>query len=95
MIDEVTTLLIGLSSLQTVCPNFENIRVLRRFFEKALQCLPCPQSTLRGWKGLVMVRPLYALIILAPFRLPTDPGPLAVYAHAIPPQPVRGANGKW
>ena len=47
---------------------------------------------LYGWKGLVVARPLYALIILASFHLPTDPGPVAVYAHALPPHPVRDAN---
>jgi hypothetical protein len=33
------------------------------------------------------------LIILAPFRLPTDPSPVAVYACALPPHPVRNADG--
>jgi hypothetical protein len=56
-INEVTTLLAGLPSLQNIHPSFENIRVIRRFFEKALQCLPCPQSTLHGWKqGLKKVQ---------------------------------------
>jgi hypothetical protein len=45
------------------CRAFESVRVqLRKLarvsknmvFERALQRLPCPQSTLHGWKGLVM-----------------------------------------
>jgi hypothetical protein len=92
-IDEVTTLLAGLPSLQNVRPSFENIRVIRRFFEKALQRLPCPQSTLHGWKGLVMARPLYALIVTAPFRRPIDPGPVAVYVNPIPAIAVLDADG--
>jgi hypothetical protein len=84
-IDEVTTLLASLPSLANVCPNFENIRVLRRHFERALQRLPCPQSTLHGWKEMVMARELYALLTPNPFRLPNDPGPNAVYVRPINP----------
>ncbi len=66
-------------------PDFGSIRLLRRHFERALQHLPCPQSTLHGWKGLVMNRALYALLTPMPFHVPNDPGPNAVYARAINP----------
>ncbi len=45
------------------CPNFEQIRILCRHFEHALQCLPCPQTILHGWKGMVMAQELYALLM--------------------------------
>jgi hypothetical protein len=84
-INEVTMLLASLPSLVNVCPNFENIQVLCRHFEQALQHLPCPQSTLHGWKGMVMARELYALLTPNPFRLPNNPGPNAVYVRPIDP----------
>ncbi len=37
-------------------PNFKQIRILCRHFEHALQHLPCPQTTLHGWKGMVMAQ---------------------------------------
>ncbi len=66
-------------------PNFECIRVLRRHFECALQCLPCPQSTQLGWKDLVMARAMYALLTNVPFRVPTNPGDAANYSCPIMP----------
>ncbi len=66
-------------------PDFGSIRLLHRHFERALQCLPCPQSTLHRWKGLVMNRELYALLTPTPFRMPNNPGPNAVYARVINP----------
>jgi hypothetical protein len=60
-------------------PNFEKIGVLCRHFERVLQCLPCPQSTLYGWKGMVMAQELYTLLTPTPFCLPKDPGDAAVY----------------
>jgi hypothetical protein len=80
--DEVTTLVgANLPSLEPR-PTFERIRTLRRHFERALQRLPCrPQSTLHGWKGLVMARELYMLLTGQnnPFRLPVDPDAVAIY----------------
>ncbi len=71
------------------CPNFECIHTLRRHFERALQCLPCPQSVQHGWKGMVMARKLYALLTIQPFRLPTNPGGTATYIRSqTPGQPV-------
>jgi hypothetical protein len=82
-IDEVTTLLTSLPSLANVRPNFKNIRVLCRHFERALQCLPCPQSTLHGWKGMVMSQELYTLLTPNLFHLPNDPGLNAVYVRRV------------
>ena len=93
MTKEVTVLLAGLPSLQNIRPNFKNIWVLHCLFEKLLQCLPCPQNTLHGWKGLVMAHPLYALIKQNPFRLPNDPGPNAVYIRPMPLVSVLNADG--
>ena len=63
-------------------PNFERIRKLRRHFENALQRLPCPQSVQHGWKGMVMVPTMYALITATPFRLPISPGDTPTYVRA-------------
>ena len=79
--DEVTTLVgANLPSLEP-CPTFEQIRTLRQHFKRALQHLPCSQSTLHGWKGLVMARELYTLLTGQnnPFRVPIDPGTVAIY----------------
>jgi hypothetical protein len=67
MYDEVATLVGVNIPLLTPRPNFEQIRVLRRHFEQVMQCLPCPQSTLHGWKGMVMARELYALLTPSAF----------------------------
>jgi hypothetical protein len=66
-------------------PNFKSIRLLRHHFERALQCLPSPQSTLHGWKGLVKARELYALLTPVPFWTPNNPGPSAIYVRALDP----------
>ena len=59
--------------------------------QRALQRLSCPQSNVLGWSGFVMARPMYMLLSLAPFILPNDPGPQAVY---YPPQtPIMNAAG--
>ena len=72
-------------------PNFANLRELRRHMQRALQRLSCPQSNILGWSGFVMARPMYALLSLAPFILPLDPGPQAVYYP--PQQPIMNAAG--
>jgi hypothetical protein len=83
--DEVSSLLATIPSLLNVRLNFEHIRVLCRRFERALQSLPCPQSTLHRWKRMVMARELYALFTPNHFRLPINPGPNAVYICGINP----------
>ena len=60
-------------------PNFTNLRALRRHLQRALQRLVNPQSYVLGWSGLVMSRPMYQLLSTNPFRLPNNPGPLAIY----------------
>jgi hypothetical protein len=82
--NEVTTLLRCILTLEA-CTNLECIRVLHRHFKQALQCLPCPPSTLHGWKGLVMARELYTLLTKTPFRCPTNPGANTVYVRSIDP----------
>jgi hypothetical protein len=77
--DEVAALVrINIPTLEPH-PNFERIWTLRWNFERALQCLPCPQSIQHGWKGMVIARELYALLTTIPFRLPTNLGAAAVY----------------
>jgi hypothetical protein len=83
--DEVYSLLVTIPSLLNVRPNFKNIRVLCQHFKQSLQSLPCLQSTLHKWKGMVMVRELYALLMLNHFCLPINPGPNAVYICGINP----------
>ncbi len=79
MYDEVATLVGVNIPLLNLHRNFEQIRVLRCHFEQALECLPSPQSTLRGWKGMVMARELYALLTPSAFQLPNNPGNAMVY----------------
>jgi hypothetical protein len=82
--NEVTNLLEVIPTLEP-CPNFKRIRFLRQRFEHALRRLPCPQSTLHVWKGMVMARELYALLPPTPFCLPTNPGAHTVYIRPINP----------
>jgi hypothetical protein len=63
-------------------PNFTNLRALRRHLQRALQRLVNPQTNVLGWSGLVMSRPMYQMLSTSPFRLPTNPGPQAVYYGA-------------
>jgi hypothetical protein len=72
-------------------PKFTNLRNLWRHIQRTLQHLSCPQSNILGWAGLIMARPMYALITMSPFWLPTDPGPLAIYY--LPPTPVVNSQG--
>ncbi len=79
--DEVTTLVGANLPLLEPRPTFKQIRTLRQHLERALQRLPCQQSTLHGWKGLVMARELYMLLTCQNnlFRVPIDPGAVAIY----------------
>ncbi len=88
--DEVATLIrVNIPSLEP-CPTFKKIRTLCHHFEQALQCLPCLQSTLHGWKGLIMLRKLYALLtgLNNAFRLPMDLGPNTNYTWPVAPGAV-------
>jgi len=69
-------------------PNFTNLRNLRRHIQCALQRLSCPQSNILGWAGLIMARSMYSLLTTSPFRLPSNPGPMAIYY----PHPVEIAD---
>jgi hypothetical protein len=60
--DEVATLIRVNILLLEPRPTFKKIRALCHHFEQALQHLPCPQSTLHGWKDLIILRELYALL---------------------------------
>jgi hypothetical protein len=83
--DEVATLIGVNIPLLEPCPTSEKIRALRRHFEQALQRLPCPQSTLHGWKDLIMSRELYALLtsLNKAFCLPLNPSPNADYTRPV------------
>jgi hypothetical protein len=59
--DEAATLIGVNIPLLEPHPTLEKIKALCCHFELALQPLPYPQSTLHGWKGLIMLRELYAL----------------------------------
>ena len=79
--DEVTALVANPPTIKPH-PNFTNLRNLRRHTQCALMCVSCPQSYILGWAGLIMSRAMYGLITTSPFRIPTDPGPLAIYYPA-------------
>ncbi len=76
--DEIAALVANPPSLAPR-PNFTNLRNLRRHIQCARMCVSCPQSNILGWTGLIMSRTMYGLLTTTPFRLPTDPGPLAIY----------------
>jgi hypothetical protein len=82
--DEVAAFIGPNITLLEPCPTFESSRVLSRHFECTLQCLPCPQSTHLGWKGLVMLRVMYALLTVDPFCTPNNPGLAADYTRTDP-----------
>ena len=73
------------------CPNFTNLRNLRRHIQRAFQRLSCPQSNILGWAGHIMARSMYILLTTSPFRLPSDPGQMAVYYP--PPVEIVDAQG--
>ena len=88
--DEIAALVANPPSLAPH-PNFTNLRNLRRHIQRALMRVSCPQSNILGCAGLIMSRAMYGLLTTTPFRLPTDPGPLAVY---YPPKiPIVNAQG--
>jgi hypothetical protein len=82
--DEVAALIGPNILLLEPRPTFESIRVLRCHFERALQHLPCPQSTHLGWKGLVMSCAMYMLLTVNLFCTPNNPSPAADYTYADP-----------
>ena len=88
--EEVAVLVANLPSLAPR-PNFTNLCTLRHHIQRALQHLSCPQSNILGWAGLIMARPMYGLLTTTPFRLPTDPGQLAIYYP--PPVEIVDAQG--
>jgi hypothetical protein len=55
---------------------------------KVLMQRVCPQSTIHGWSGLVLLPMVYALLKPNPFVAPADPGAVAVYAQFC----ITGAN---
>jgi hypothetical protein len=64
---------------------------LRRHLQFALQCLSCPQSNIHGLAGLIISGPIYARLTTTPFRVPNDPGPVAIYYP--PPVAIRDIGG--
>jgi hypothetical protein len=87
--DEVAILVVVTIPLLNPRPNFEQIQVLCCHFEQALQCLPCPPSTLHGWKGMVMARELYALFTPNALHLPNNPSNAMVYIRpTVASQPI-------
>ncbi len=63
------------------CLNLIHLCILRHHLQHVLQRLSCLQSNIHGRAGLIMARPMYALLTTMLFRVPTDPGPLAIYYH--------------
>jgi hypothetical protein len=76
--EEVAALVVNPPSLAPH-PNFTNSCTLRHHIQRTLQCLSCPQSNILGWAGLIMARPMYGLLPTTPFRIPSNPDPVAIY----------------
>jgi len=72
-------------------PNFTNLHALRCHLQRALQRLVNPQTNILGWSGLVISRPMYQMLSMSPFRLPSNPGPQAIYYGAR--TPILNVNG--
>jgi hypothetical protein len=49
-------------------PNFFNLCALQTHFAHTLKRIPCPQSTINGWSGAVLMPDMYALISSKPFK---------------------------
>jgi hypothetical protein len=63
-------------------PDFARICTLRNHIVTALKLLVCPQSTIRGWTGLVMGPVMYGLLEpTAPFVGVNNPGNFLVHAN--------------
>ena len=62
--------------------NFTNLRNLRRHIQRPLMRVSCPKSNILGWAGLIVSRAMFGLLTTSPFRIPIDPGPLAIYYPA-------------
>ena len=48
-------------------PNFFNLRDLQTHFACTLKRIPCLQSTISGWSGVVLMPDMFALISTKPF----------------------------
>ena len=79
--DEAVALVANPSTL-ALRPNFTNLRALHCHLQRTLQRLVNPQNNVLGWSGLVMSRPMYQMLSTSPFRLPSNPGPQAIYYGA-------------
>jgi hypothetical protein len=88
--DEVVTLVANPPTLAPR-PNFTNFRALCLHLQQALQRLVNPQSNVLGWSGLVMSRPMFALLSRNLFCVPTNPGQIPVYYG--PGTPIVNADG--
>jgi hypothetical protein len=49
-------------------PNFFNLQALQTHFARVLKLIPCPQSTINGWSGVVLMPDMYALVDGKPFK---------------------------
>ena len=63
-------------------PNFTNLRALHHHLQRTLQHLVNTQNNVLGWYGLIMSRPMYQILSMSPFHLPSNPGPQAIYYGA-------------
>ncbi len=70
-------------------PDFSKLRALRQFVVKPLSQLECPQSFIHGWAGLALAPHVYALLEVAPFAAPPDPGYTAVYTPFATPAAMK------
>ncbi len=50
-------------------PNYFILRALQTHFACALKQIPCPQSTINGWSGTVLLLNMYALVDGKPFKI--------------------------
>ncbi len=77
------------------CPDFTKLRALQKHMARALKQLVCPQSTIHGWSGLVLLPMVYALLKPTSFLAPVYPGNVAVYPQFVLPAQIKTANAMF
>jgi hypothetical protein len=62
---------------------------------RVLKQLVCPQSTIHGWSGLVLLPMVYALLEPYPFLAPVYLGNVAVHPHFVLPAQIKTADAMF
>jgi hypothetical protein len=83
--DTVKALVANPPSLGNRCPNFFNLSTLQSHFARTLKRITCPQCTVNGWAGMVLMPVMYALIDPKPFNIKLLMLPTSTRVPEFPP----------